>query len=145
MKPDTSRRRDDASYDYFDNLSVEGLAWECLRRDEAYQDHYLSLVITGAGAEPLLREVEQRWGSNFAARPSLSALGQTVLWSAAVNPAVVLLGPSPEFLPSVGTGGMARSGCKIAPKGNTPSVAWALVRLSFCSCRTLIPMPQWRR
>ncbi|MFG1193457.1 transcriptional regulator domain-containing protein, partial [Xanthobacter flavus] len=44
MKPDTSRWREDASYGYFDALSVEGLAWECLRRDEAYQDHYQSLV-----------------------------------------------------------------------------------------------------
>ncbi|MFG1193465.1 transcriptional regulator domain-containing protein, partial [Xanthobacter flavus] len=44
MKPDTSRWREDASYVYFDTLSVEGLAWECLRRDETYQEHYQSLV-----------------------------------------------------------------------------------------------------
>lgn len=65
MKPDISRWRDNASYDYFDDLSVEGLAWECLRRDEAYQDHYQSIVTTGTDAEPLPREVEQRWGLRF--------------------------------------------------------------------------------
>ncbi|MFG1384617.1 transcriptional regulator domain-containing protein, partial [Xanthobacter versatilis] len=60
MKPDTSRWREDASYDYFDTLSVEGLAWECLRRDETYQEHYQSLVKAGSDADPLPREVEQR-------------------------------------------------------------------------------------
>ncbi|MFG1404423.1 transcriptional regulator domain-containing protein [Xanthobacter sediminis] len=65
MKPDTSHWRDNASYDYFDDLSVEGLAWECLRRDEAYQGHYQSIVTTGTDAEPLPREVEQRWGLRF--------------------------------------------------------------------------------
>ena len=61
MKPDTSRWREDASYVYFDTLSVEGLAWECLRRDETYQ----SLVKAGSDAAPLPREVEQRWGLRF--------------------------------------------------------------------------------
>ncbi len=65
MKPDTSRWRDSASYDYFDDLSVEGLAWECLRRDETYQEHYHSLVKAGWDADPLPREVEQRWGLRF--------------------------------------------------------------------------------
>lgn len=65
MKPDTSRWRDNTSYDYFDNLSVEGLAWECLRRDEAYQNHYQSIVTTGTDAEPLPQEVELRWGLRF--------------------------------------------------------------------------------
>ncbi|MFG1480522.1 DUF6499 domain-containing protein [Xanthobacter sp. V4C-4] len=69
MKPDTSHWRDNASYDYFDDLSVEGLAWECLRRDEAYQDHYQSIVTTGTDAEPLPREVEQRWGLRFRSTP----------------------------------------------------------------------------
>ncbi|MFG1326944.1 transcriptional regulator domain-containing protein [Xanthobacter autotrophicus] len=65
MKPDTSRWREDASYVYFDALSVEGLAWECLRRDETYQEHYQSLVKAGSDADPLPREVEQRWGLRF--------------------------------------------------------------------------------
>jgi len=65
MKPDTSRWREDASYAYFDTLSVEGLAWECLRRDETYQEHYHSLVKAGSDADPLPREVEQRWGLRF--------------------------------------------------------------------------------
>lgn len=65
MRPDTSRWREPASYAYFDELSVEGLAWECLRRDTSYQEHYQSLVKAGTDAEPLPREVEQRVGLRF--------------------------------------------------------------------------------
>ncbi|WP_245263463.1 transcriptional regulator domain-containing protein [Azorhizobium doebereinerae] len=65
MKPDTSRWRDSANYDYFDDLSVEGLAWECLRRDETYQDQYQAIARASTEAEPLPREVEQRWGLRF--------------------------------------------------------------------------------
>jgi hypothetical protein len=65
MRPDTSRWREPASYAYFDELSVEGLAWECLRRDTSYQEHYHALVKAGTDAEPLPREVEQRVGLRF--------------------------------------------------------------------------------
>lgn len=65
MKPETARWHEDASYDYFDDLSVEGLAWECLRRNEAYQAHYQSLATIGAETEPLSRKAEQRWGLRF--------------------------------------------------------------------------------
>lgn len=33
MKPDTSRWRDQNQYEFYDDLSVEGVAWECLRRN----------------------------------------------------------------------------------------------------------------
>lgn len=62
MKPDTSRWRDSGTYDYFDDLSVEGLAWECLRRDPSYQQAYRTLVDTGKEAEPLPVEATRRWG-----------------------------------------------------------------------------------
>lgn len=65
MRPDTSRWREPASYAYFDELSIEGLAWECLRRDTSYQQDYQSLVKAGTDAEPLPQEVEQRVGLRF--------------------------------------------------------------------------------
>lgn len=65
MKPDTSRWRDRHSYDFFDDLTVEGLAWECLRRDETYQLFYRNLVHSGMVEEPLSRAVEHRWGLRF--------------------------------------------------------------------------------
>ncbi|WP_341992002.1 DUF6499 domain-containing protein [Azorhizobium sp. AG788] len=77
MKPDTSRWRDSANYDYFDDLCVEGLAWECLRRDETYQDQYHAIVTAGTEAEPLPREVEQRWGLRFRGK-TISQLDRAV-------------------------------------------------------------------
>lgn len=65
MKPDTSNWRERFSYDVFDALSIEGLAWECLRRDEPYQRLYHSLVKAKAETEPLPQEAERRWGLRF--------------------------------------------------------------------------------
>ncbi|MFT0862507.1 transcriptional regulator domain-containing protein [Ancylobacter sp. G4_0304] len=62
MKPDTSRWRDSRTYDYFDDLSVEGLAWECLRRDASYQQAYRDLVDAERAAAPLPAEAEHLWG-----------------------------------------------------------------------------------
>ncbi|MCG5237384.1 transcriptional regulator domain-containing protein [Xanthobacter oligotrophicus] len=62
MKPDTSRWRDSRTYDYFDDLSVEGLAWECLRRDPSYQQAYRELVDAERAAAPLPAEAEHLWG-----------------------------------------------------------------------------------
>jgi hypothetical protein len=65
MKPDTSNWQDDRSYDFFDTLSIEGLAWECLRRYQPYQDDYASLVEAGARTQPLPDDMQQRWGLRF--------------------------------------------------------------------------------
>lgn len=65
MRPDTSRWRDRRSYDFFDRLNVEGLAWECLRRDEHYQLRYRDLVRRKLEMEPLAQEDERRWGLRF--------------------------------------------------------------------------------
>ncbi|HQS11074.1 MAG TPA: DUF6499 domain-containing protein [Xanthobacteraceae bacterium] len=62
MKPDTSRWRDSRTYDYFDDLSVEGLAWECLRRDPSYQQAYRDLVDAERADAPLPAEAEHLWG-----------------------------------------------------------------------------------
>ena len=65
MRPDTSDWRNDSSYEFFDTLPIEGLAWECLRRSSPYQDHYTSLVDAGAETLPLPHEAQQRWGLRF--------------------------------------------------------------------------------
>ncbi|MFJ1310918.1 transcriptional regulator domain-containing protein [Agrobacterium pusense] len=65
MTPDTSVWRNQRAYDFFDDLPVEGLAWECLRRDEGYQGLYQDLVQAKAETAPLPREAEQRWGLRF--------------------------------------------------------------------------------
>ncbi|WP_365832871.1 DUF6499 domain-containing protein [Brevundimonas sp.] len=65
MKPDTSQWRDRKSYDYFDALETEGLAWECLRRCVPYQQHYANLVIERLETAPLSLDAERRWGLRF--------------------------------------------------------------------------------
>lgn len=65
MKPDTSHWRDNKSYDFFDDLPIEGMAWECLRRSDAYQRHYLALVHEGTEQNPLSTEAQARWGLRF--------------------------------------------------------------------------------
>lgn len=65
MKPDTSQWPDHSSYDFFDDLPIEGLAWECLRRDEPYQSLYHNLVSAKAETDPLPQDAERRWGLRF--------------------------------------------------------------------------------
>ncbi len=65
MKPDISRWRDHRSYDFYDNLPPEGLAWECLRRDKPYQGYFRRLTKAGATDLPLPPQAEQRWGLRF--------------------------------------------------------------------------------
>ncbi|WP_395382908.1 transcriptional regulator domain-containing protein [Mesorhizobium sp. UC22_110] len=65
MKPDTSKWRDDSSYDYLDDLSVEGLAWECLRRSSDYQQQYRTLVAAGAEDHAFATADQLRWGLRF--------------------------------------------------------------------------------
>ena len=65
MKPDTSDWRNEGSYDFFDTLAIEGLAWECLRRCPPYQEHYARLVAASTETLPLPPETQQRWGLRF--------------------------------------------------------------------------------
>ncbi|WP_292117447.1 DUF6499 domain-containing protein [Mesorhizobium sp.] len=65
MKPDTSRWRDNSSYEFFDDLPIEGLAWECLRRSDSYQRHYLALVREGIERDPFPTKAQKRWGLRF--------------------------------------------------------------------------------
>ncbi|WP_373280353.1 transcriptional regulator domain-containing protein [Novosphingobium naphthalenivorans] len=68
MRPDTSDWRNDSSYEFFDSLPIEGLAWECLRRSHPYQEHYANLVDAGAETLPLPHEAQQRWGLRFSGK-----------------------------------------------------------------------------
>jgi hypothetical protein len=65
MRPDTSHWRDSDSYEYFDALPIEGLAWECLRRHEPYQRHYRALLKTKAEAAPFPPDTQRLWGLRF--------------------------------------------------------------------------------
>lgn len=62
---EASQWRDPDSYAFFDALSVEGLAWECLRRCEDYYRQYHELVSAGAEAAPLNLDAQRRWGLRF--------------------------------------------------------------------------------
>jgi hypothetical protein len=65
MRPDTSHWRDRDSYDYFDALPIEGLAWECLRRHEPYQRHYRALLATRTQKAPMTSAAQRIWGLRF--------------------------------------------------------------------------------
>ena len=65
MRPDTSHWRDGRRYEFFDTLSVEGLAWECLRRFERYQEHYGELVAMKAEDHPYSTDAQRHWGLRF--------------------------------------------------------------------------------
>jgi len=65
VRPDTSQWRDSSRYSIFDTLSVEDIAWECLRRSEPYQEHFGELVAINAEGQPFSTEVQHRWGLRF--------------------------------------------------------------------------------
>ncbi|MER8899386.1 DUF6499 domain-containing protein [Mesorhizobium sp. M0320] len=75
MRPDTSHWRDNDSYDYFDTLPIEGLAWECLRRHEPYQRHYQALLTTRAEKAPFQPETQRLWGLRFPGQAGFVRLG----------------------------------------------------------------------
>ncbi|MDX8492522.1 DUF6499 domain-containing protein [Mesorhizobium sp. VK22B] len=75
MKPDTSSWRDNDSYGFFDDLPIEGLAWECLRRSEPYQQHYRALVTANAETAPCSPEAELLWGLRFPGQTGPIRLG----------------------------------------------------------------------
>ncbi|WP_414088262.1 transcriptional regulator domain-containing protein [Paracoccus pantotrophus] len=65
MRPDTSHWRDSDRYDFYDSLSVEGLAWECLRRSEPYQEHFAELAAMNAETNPYTDDAQHLWGLRF--------------------------------------------------------------------------------
>ncbi|WP_246678700.1 DUF6499 domain-containing protein [Mesorhizobium sp. B2-4-17] len=72
--PNTSHWRDDSRYEFFDNLPVEGLAWECLRRSDPYRRLFLTLADAGAESEPFPPETQQLWGLRFPGQTRLVSI-----------------------------------------------------------------------
>lgn len=69
MAPDPSQWRSSTSYDYFDDLGVSDLAWECLRRNADYQRDYAKALTETADHEQATDPVRLRWGLQFRRRP----------------------------------------------------------------------------
>lgn len=65
MQPDRSNWRDQAAYDYLDDLAAPELGWECLRRNPEYQDDYAELVGGPPERADLRDQVGRRWGLCF--------------------------------------------------------------------------------
>ena len=77
MRPDTSRWRENTSYDLVDDLPPDGLAWEYLRRNGAYQQDFARHLEIKGLAEPLAADAETRWGLRFRGKAELFLLGST--------------------------------------------------------------------
>ncbi|MBB3808739.1 transcriptional regulator domain-containing protein [Pseudochelatococcus contaminans] len=74
MRPDTSRWRADAIYDFIEQAGVDDLAWECLRRNKDYQQDYSSLKRLGRLESAIPSAMEARWGLRF--RGKTTAFGR---------------------------------------------------------------------
>ncbi len=65
MEPDPSQWRASASYDYFDDLGISDLAWECLRRNGDYQRDYVKALKEMDDPEQANTSFRLRWGLQF--------------------------------------------------------------------------------
>lgn len=65
MAPDPSQWRASASYDYFDDLGISDLAWECLRRNVDYQRDYANALKEMDDPEQATTSFRLRWGLQF--------------------------------------------------------------------------------
>ncbi len=84
MTPDTSRWADDDAYAYWDDLTLDGLAWEFLRRNGEYQCDFQSGQLDAAS-----------WGLRLPIDPAISAGEQSVFWAPALSPNDILLSAVP--------------------------------------------------
>ncbi len=100
MKPDTSNWRNRTSYDYFDALTTEGLAWECLRRSIEYQHLYDKLIAENLETTPLSHEAERHWGLRFRrlTEPIVSATGRVLVNQRQFRPSLQLHSRPPSSL-----------------------------------------------
>lgn len=69
MAPDPSQWRSSTSYDYFDDLSVSDLAWECLRRNADYRQDYARALSEMDDPEQATSSFRLRWGLRFPSQP----------------------------------------------------------------------------
>lgn len=65
MAPDPSQWRASTSYDYFDDLCISDLAWECLRRNVDYQRDYAKALKEMDDPEQATASFRLRWGLRF--------------------------------------------------------------------------------
>lgn len=65
MAPDPSQWRASTSYDYFDDLGISDLAWECLRRNVDYQRDYAEALKEMDDPEQATTSFRLRWGLQF--------------------------------------------------------------------------------
>lgn len=65
MVPDTSQWRDEAAYDYLDQVPAAGFAWEWLRRNAHYQQDYQSLRRKSPEMNNFEEVIQRRWGLRF--------------------------------------------------------------------------------
>jgi hypothetical protein len=68
MGPDPSQWRSSTSYDYFDDLRISDLAWECLRRNADYQRDYAKTLHETVDPEQATTSFRLRWGLQFRCR-----------------------------------------------------------------------------
>lgn len=69
MAPDPSQWRASTSYDYFDDLGISDLAWECLRRNVDYQRDYAKALKEMDDPEQATTSFRLRWGLQFPCPP----------------------------------------------------------------------------
>ena len=69
MAPDPSQWRASTSYDYFDDLGISDLAWECLRRNVDYQRDYAKALKEMDDPEQATASFRLRWGLQFPRPP----------------------------------------------------------------------------
>ena len=74
------------AYDYFDELALDGLAWECLRRNAEYRRDYAAI----AGNTPA-DTIAQHWGLRVLLNPETTARDNSVFWTPPLTSADILL------------------------------------------------------
>lgn len=65
MMPDTRGWRSSTPYDYWDDVDVDALAWECLRRNPDYQRDYAKIVKAPLRPDNDTEAIGNRWGLRF--------------------------------------------------------------------------------
>ncbi len=89
MQPGTSKWRVKEGYDFLEGLPPEGLAWEFLRRNTDYQHDYN--LHRSERSSRGKADIANRWGLQFLADPTASALDRPAYWSPSADPAVLVI------------------------------------------------------
>ena len=92
MRPDTSSWKSETAYDYFNDLSSDGLAWECLRRNTRYQEAYRQAKSSPRPDEDGDANAKI-WGLRSLLPPSLPASEGPVFWDPGATSNNLLVSP----------------------------------------------------